>query len=124
MPPDRSRAGVNRDLTREFRDKVRKSLPDNLATTEAVATAVAAAAPVAASESEAGLVELAEDGESESGLAVQADDARLADAREPLEHEHDDLRRDFRLLLRAWLLLGLPPPSGLQHEFEPALSSE
>lgn len=36
----------------------------------------------------------------------------------------EDLTRKFRLLLKAWLALGLPPPDGLQDEFEAALTQE
>jgi hypothetical protein len=42
-----------------------------------------------ASESNAGIVRFAANGENGHNLAVQADDVRLSDKREPLEHTHD-----------------------------------
>ena len=35
--------------------------------------------------------------------------------------DSDDLTRKFRLLLKAWLLAGLPAPAGLESEYQPAL---
>lgn len=39
------------------------------------------------------------------------------------ESAADDLERRFRLLVRAWVTLGLPPPEGLEHDIEAALST-
>lgn len=36
----------------------------------------------------------------------------------------DDLTRKFRLLLKAWLVEGLPPPAGLEDDYETALETE
>jgi hypothetical protein len=77
-----------------------------------------------------------------STQACAGDDPRLSDARTPLEHEHaavditdlDDatqnlsgiveLQRKFFLLLKQWVILGLPPPVGLEDDLERALATE
>ncbi len=50
--------------------------------------ALEAAAPVAATETAAGIVELATSAETTAGLAVQASDTRLSNARAPTNHNH------------------------------------
>jgi len=64
----------------------------------------------------AGLVELAEDGESAAGLALQASDQRLVTI--------ETLHRSYLLLLKHIVVLGLPPPVGLEDDVPLALAME
>jgi len=64
----------------------------------------------------AGLVLLAEDGDDDEGLAVQASDQRLVTV--------ESLQRSYLLLLKHFVTLGLPPPVGLEDDLPMALEME
>lgn len=64
----------------------------------------------------AGLVELAKDGEDAAGLAVQANDQRLVTV--------ESLERKYLLLLKHFVVLGLPAPVGLEDDVPLALAME
>jgi hypothetical protein len=64
----------------------------------------------------AGLVLLAEDGDDTAGLALQASDQRLVTV--------ESLQRSYLLLLKHFVILGLPPPAGLEDDLPLALEME
>lgn len=63
-----------------------------------------------------GLVELAENGEEADSVVVQGSDQRLATV--------IDLQRKINLLIKHFVVIGLPPPTGLEDDLEAALETE
>lgn len=96
--PDYSHAGVNRDKNPQA---LRREI-------ERIASATAV---------EVAPVDPPGGGETETEEAVATAVAENAT-------DFEILQRNFRLLLKAWLQVGLPAPAGLEPEYEPALIQE